>query len=292
MIRAEQVRKRYGSAVALDGVDLEVGAGQILAILGPNGAGKTTLLEILEGFQRPDSGRVVVLGGDPCTGGSRLRERMGVMLQECEPEPYLSVCELLELYRGYYHRPRSLPELLRLVGLEDKQDCRIRSLSGGQRRRLDLAVALVGRPELVFMDEPTTGFDPEARQVAWRAAQSLRCEGTTIVLTTHYLEEAETLADRLIILANGKIRAEGTPGNIGGRLHGPTRISFRLPDHLPAEDLPLPGCVTDGMWTTTSERSTVAVHALTSWAVRQGVDLEGLSVSRPSLQDAYLELIR
>lgn len=292
MIKAEQVRKRYGSVVALDGVDLEVRSGEILAILGPNGAGKTTLLEILEGFQRPDSGKVTVLGADPYAGGPRLRERVGVMLQECEPEPNLSVGELLELYRGYYRRPRSLPGLLELVGLEDKQDCRIRSLSGGQRRRLDLAVALVGRPELIFMDEPTTGFDPQARQVAWRAARSLRDEGATIVLTTHYLEEAESLADRLVVLSAGKIRAEGTPDNIGSRLHGATRISFRLPERLPAEALPLHGCLTEGLWTTTTEQSTVALHALTTWAVRQGVELEGLSVSRPSLQDAYLELIR
>lgn len=292
MIRAEQVRKRYGSVLALDRVDLEVRAGEILAILGPNGAGKTTLLEILEGFQRPDSGHVVVLGADPYAGGRTLRERMGVMLQECEPEPYLSVSELLQLYRGYYGHPRPLPELLELVGLEDKQHHRIRSLSGGQRRRLDLAVALVGRPELVFMDEPTTGFDPEARQIAWRVAQSLRDEGTTIVLTTHYLEEAETLADRLVILADGKIRAEGSPDNIGARLHGPTQISFRLPERFPAEDLPLPGCLDHGVWTATSNSSTVALHALTGWAVEQGIELEGLSVNRPSLQDAYLELIR
>jgi ABC-2 type transport system ATP-binding protein len=292
MIQVRGVRKRYREVVALDGVDLEVTAGEIVAILGPNGAGKTTLIEIMEGFQRPDSGDVLVLGTDPSRADRDFRERVGLMLQECEPESYLSVAELLSLYLSYYPNPRSVPELLRLVGLEQKADARIRTLSGGQRRRLDMAVALTGRPVLLFMDEPTTGFDPEARQLAWEVVRSLREEGTTIVLTTHYLEEAESLADRVIVLAAGRIRAQGPPSTIGSRRDCWSRISFRPVVALEPSDLPTRVKVEQGMWVVVTDAPTSALASLTSWAVDRGVELDGLTVSRPSLQDAYLELIR
>ncbi|HEX4865053.1 MAG TPA: ABC transporter ATP-binding protein [Acidimicrobiales bacterium] len=292
MISVEAVRKRYRPLVALDGVDFAVEAGEIVAVLGPNGAGKTTLIEIMEGFQRPDSGRVTVLGTDPYAEGPRLRERIGVMLQECEPEPYLSVTELLELYRGYYRKPRPVAELLDRVGLANKADARIRTLSGGQCRRLDLAVALVGNPELVFMDEPTTGFDPEARQAAWQVVKDLRDSGTTVVLTTHYLEEAEALADRVVVLAEGAVRAEGPPETIGSRNRAPTRVSFTPLESVSHEELPVAICVQDGRWVAITDSPTATLAILTSWAIERGVELESLSVTRPSLQDTYLELIR
>jgi len=292
MISVETVRKRYGPLVALDGVDFAVEAGEIVAVLGPNGAGKTTLIEIMEGFQRPDSGRVTVLGTDPYAEGPRLRERVGVMLQECEPEPYLSVTELLELYRGYYRKPRPMAELLDRVGLGDKAGARIRALSGGQRRRLDLAVALVGNPELVFMDEPTTGFDPEARQAAWQVVRDLRDSGTTVVLTTHYLEEAEALADRVVVLVEGGVRAQGPPETIGDRHRAPTRVSFSRLGSVTGDELPVPTCVQGDRWVAITDSPTATLAILTSWAVGRGVELESLSVTRPSLQDTYLELIR
>lgn len=292
MISAQAVRKRYGPLLALNGVDFTVDAGELVAVLGPNGAGKTTLIEIMEGFQRPDSGRVTVLGTDPYCEGPRLRERVGVMLQECEPEPYLSVTELLELYRGYYRKPRPVAGLLDRVGLRSKADARIRTLSGGQRRRLDLAVALVGNPELVFLDEPTTGFDPEARHAAWEVVRDLRDSGTTVVLTTHYLEEAEALADRVVVLAEGAVRAEGPPETIGDRHRAPTRVSFTALESVSHDELPVPICVQDGRWVAITDSPTATLDTLTSWAVGRGVELESLSVTRPSLQDTYLELIR
>ena len=292
MIQVRGVRKRYGEVVALDGVDLDVRAGEVVAILGPNGAGKTTLIEILEGFQRADSGHIDVLGTDPGRAGRSFRERVGLMLQECEPEPYLSVRELLALYVNFYPDPRSVSELLTLVGLEEKADARIRTLSGGQRRRLDMAVALAGRPVLLFMDEPTTGFDPEARHMAWQVVRSLREEGTTIVLTTHYLDEAEALADRVVVLAAGQIRAQGPPNMIGRRRDCSSRISFQPIEAMSPTDLPAPISVERTNWVVVTDTPTTTLASLTSWAVDRGVTLDGLTVSRPSLEDAYLELIR
>jgi ABC-2 type transport system ATP-binding protein len=289
---AEGLCKSYGSLIALADVDFRVEDGEIVAILGPNGAGKTTLIEILEGFRRPDAGRIEVLGQDPTSGGRRFRERVGLMLQECEAEPYLSVAELLELYRGYYRTPRSVRDLVELVGLEEKAQARIRTLSSGQRRRLDMAVALVGDPALLFMDEPTTGFDPEARHIAWETVRGLRERGTTIVLTTHYLEEAETLADRVVVLAGGRVRAEGTPDTVGGRDRVGVRISFAPLVDLGPEDMPVPIDEESGSWTVQADSPTKSLAVLASWAVERGVELEGLSVSRPSLEDTYLELIR
>lgn len=292
MIQLAGVRKRYGQTVALDGVDLDVEAGEIVAILGPNGAGKTTLLEIMEGFQRPDTGRAEVLGLDPYNAGPQFRQSVGLMLQECEPEPYLTVSELLELYCCYYSDPRSPSELLGLVGLEQKAESRIRTLSGGQLRRLDMAVALAGRPVLLFMDEPTTGFDPEARHIAWQVVRTLREEGTTIVLTTHYLEEAEELADRVVVLASGRVRAQGPPKTIGSRQDGFARISFNALKSVSPKEIPLEISLEKGMWVAVTYQPTCTLAALTGWAVEHGLELDGLTVNRPSLEQAYLELIR
>lgn len=292
MIHVEGVRKRYGPTMALDGVDLDVDAGETVAILGPNGAGKTTLIEILEGFQRPDTGRVEVLEQNPYEGGRHFRDRVGLMLQECEPEPYLAVIELLDLYCSYYSNPRSPLELLALVGLDNKSESRIRTLSGGQRRRLDMAVALAGRPVLLFMDEPTTGFDPEARHIAWQVVRSLREEGTTIVLTTHYLDEAEELADRLVVLASGRVRAQGHPSAIGARAAGSVRISFQIPEAISPGDLPVQTFPEKGMRVAVTDEPTQTLAALTTWAVRRNLELEALTVSGPSLEAAYLDLIR
>jgi len=288
----EGLCKSYGPLAALTDVSLSVHDGEIVAVLGPNGAGKTTLIEILEGFRRPSAGRLEVLGQDPGSGGRQFRERVGLMLQECEPEPYLTVTELLELYRGYYQAPRSVRELVALVGLEEKAGARIRSLSSGQRRRLDLAVALVGDPDLLFMDEPTTGFDPEARHVAWETVRGLRERGTTIVLTTHYLEEAEALADRVVVLAGGRVRAEGSPATVGARDRASARISFARVEGTSPEELPVPVTVEPTGWVVRAHSPTKTLAVLASWAVERGMELDELRVSRPSLEDTYLELIR
>lgn len=285
----EGLRKSYGDLVAVDGVSFTVSTGEIVAILGPNGAGKTSTVEILEGFRSASGGTVRVLGLDPQQGGSQLRARIGVVLQRCEPDPYLTVAETIELFRAYYPEPRAVGDLLDLVGLGNQAKQRVRVLSGGQLRRLDLALALVGRPELVFLDEPTTGFDPAARREAWEVIRRLRELGTTVVLTTHYLEEAETLADRLLVLAGGKIVAHGDPRSIGGRGEA-TRIAF----NTPAADLggcPLPLTSSGGCCSIDVGDPVPALSQLTSWAMDAGVHLSNLTVGRRSLEEVYLELI-
>ena len=230
--------KRYGGLEAVAGIDLEVRRGEIFAFLGPNGAGKTTTVEILEGFQQRTGGQVSVLGHDPATAGGAWRDRVGVVLQESEPEPGLSVRECLAMYAGFYRAPRDIDETLDLVGLTGKAGALGTRLSGGQRRRLDFALALIGDPELIFLDEPTTGFDPSARRAAWEVIAGLRHLGKTIFLTTHYLDEAGYLADRIAVLSAGRIVAEGTPATLGGRDHMTSTISFTLPGHVPTGDLP------------------------------------------------------
>ena len=230
--------KRYGSQEAVAGVDLDVRRGEIFAFLGPNGAGKTTTVEILEGFRQRSDGEISVLGHDPATAGGAWRDRVGVVLQESEPEPGLSVRECLAMYAGFYRAPRDIDETISLVGLTAKAGTLGTRLSGGQRRRLDFALALIGDPELIFLDEPTTGFDPSARRAAWEVIAGLRQLGKTIFLTTHYMDEAEYLADRITVLSAGQIVAEGTPQTLGGRDHMTTAISFTLPDGLGARDLP------------------------------------------------------
>jgi ABC-2 type transport system ATP-binding protein len=287
--------KRYGGHEAVAGIDLEVRWGEIFAFLGPNGAGKTTTVEILEGFQRRTEGEVAVLGQDPATAGGGWRDRVGVVLQESEPEPGLTVRECLAMSAGFYRAPRDIDETIALVGLTGKAGIPGSRLSGGQRRRLDFALALIGDPELVFLDEPTTGFDPSARRAAWDVVAGLRQLGKTVFLTTHYMDEAEYLADRIAVLSAGRIVAEGTPQTLGGRDRMTTVISFTLPDHVPADDLPagLSALAVPGPAGTTvlhSESPLAHLRMLGNWALGRGFDLPDLGVRRPSLEDVYLSL--
>jgi ABC-2 type transport system ATP-binding protein len=287
--------KRYGSQVAVDGINLEVHRGEIFAFLGPNGAGKTTTVEILEGFRKRTGGEISVLGADPATAGGAWRESVGVVLQESEPEPGLSVRECLALYAGFYREPRDIGETMNLVGLDGQSDTITTRLSGGQRRRLDFALALIGDPDLIFLDEPTTGFDPSARRAAWEVIAGLRALGKTIFLTTHYMEEAEYLADRIAVLSAGRIVAEGTPQTLGGRDRMYTTISVSLPADVAVRDLPdalrplaEPGG--RGRIALRSESPLVHLEILASWALARGFDLPDLDVHRPSLEEIYLEL--
>jgi ABC-2 type transport system ATP-binding protein len=293
VISVRGLRKRYGAVEAVRGIDLEVRRGEIFAFLGPNGAGKTTTVEILEGHRDRDAGEVSVLGRDPARAGRDWNARVGVMLQTVQVQPELTVEESLEQFAGYYPQPRPVADTIDLVGLGEQRNVRAGRLSGGQQRRLDLGLALIGDPELLFMDEPTTGFDPGARRDAWATIAGLRALGKTIFLTTHYLDEAQRLADRVAIIAQGAIVATGPPGRLGGGV-ARTRIAFRLPAESSARDLPerLPGELTvDGddveLWT---DAPFHAVAALVDWARGRGAELADLEVRRQSLEDAYLEL--
>jgi ABC-2 type transport system ATP-binding protein len=270
-IQVSGLRKSYGPREALRGVEFTVGRGEVFGLLGPNGAGKTTTVEVLEGYRERDGGEVRVLGLDP--GAAELRSRVGIVLQSCGTYPHLTVRETVAHWATLYPAPRDVREVLALAGLEECADRRARVLSGGQRRRLDFALALVGDPELIFLDEPTTGFDPAARRAAWDVVRALRSLGKTIVLTTHYLEEAETLADRVAILRDGLILAEGPPGELGASRY---RVTWREPDGGLAERF--------------TEDPTALLHELTAAALARGERLEELSVTRPSLEDVYLQL--
>ena len=275
VISVRGLRKSYADVEAVRGIDLEVSAGEVFAFLGPNGAGKTTTVEILEGYLRPDAGEITVLGGDPSHADRAWRERIGIVLQSCRLDPYLTVRESLELYAGYYRSPRSVDETMDLVGLGAKADARTGSLSGGQQRRLDVGMALIGDPELLFLDEPTTGFDPSARRQAWDTIAGLRDLGKTIFLTTHYMDEAQRLADRVAVIARGKVVARGTPQDLGDREAAPTTISYRL----------------NGEQTSLETTTPVeALHELTGRALAEGLELEGLEATRPNLEDVYLSL--
>jgi ABC-2 type transport system ATP-binding protein len=291
-VAVAKLRKSYGAVQAVRGVSFTAGHGEIFALLGPNGAGKTTILEILEGFRRRDAGQVQVLGIDPGdrASGRALRERIGLVLQDIAVEPYLTVRETIARNAGYYPCPRDPDEVIGLVGLAGQQRQKVRNLSGGQKRRLDLALGLIGDPELLFLDEPTTGFDPSARRDAWEIVRGLRAAGTTILLTTHYMEEAQALADRVAVISGGQIVAQGTPATIGGRDTALTRISFALPDGLTIADLPLGAVPGDGLVTVETAEPTDALHQLTGWALRGGIALDRLTVDRPSLEDVYLRL--
>jgi ABC-2 type transport system ATP-binding protein len=294
-IEVRDLHKRYDEVQALRGVDFHVEHGEVFCMLGPNGAGKTTCTEILEGHRLPSSGSVSVLGHDPARGERALRQRIGVVLQSCGIQEELTVGELIEMYGRYHQRSRPAEELIELVELDAKRDERAGSLSGGQRRRLDLALALVGDPDLIFLDEPTTGFDPHARRQAWSTLRSLCSLGKTIFLTTHFMDEAQHLADRVAVMVAGQIVAAGSPQEIGGRGELPTEIRFTLPDGVELDALPpLPGEAAveqgrDGVLVT-SKDGLRATHALTSWALERGIELGNFSVGQPTLEDVYLAL--
>ena len=295
VISIRGLRKSYEDFEAVHGIDLEVERGEVFAFLGPNGAGKTTTVEILEGYRKRSAGEVSVLGEDPGRAPRSWRARIGIVLQENKLDQYLTVRESLDLYAGYYAEPRPVDEVIDLVGLADKAEERTKKLSGGQQRRLDVGIALVGDPELLFLDEPTTGFDPSARRQAWRVISSLRDLGKTIFLTTHYMDEAQHLADRVAIISRGEIVARGTPEDLGDREHQPAKITFRLPAGVrPAEVPGLDGAQPDGHGIVAlSTRSPVRVlNELTGWAMGRGFDLEGLEVRRPTLEDVYLQVTR
>jgi ABC-2 type transport system ATP-binding protein len=296
VISVQGLRKSYGGFEAVRGIDLEVHAGEIFAFLGPNGAGKTTTVEILEGYRSRNAGEVSVLGADPASARRSWRERIGIVLQECRLTPELTVSEAVEQYAGYYSSARDVGETVGLVGLGEKADLRTSKLSGGQQRRLDVALALVGDPELLFLDEPTTGFDPAARRQAWEVIHNLRELGKTIFLTTHYMEEAQSLADRVAILAAGRVVAEGAPGELATR-DARSRISFRVPV---ARRPDLPAVARNGAKLTEAgeevevslrvDDPVPALRELTVWATDSQVSVRALEVRRPTLEDVYLEL--
>jgi ABC-2 type transport system ATP-binding protein len=295
VIAVRGLEKRYGDFEAVRGIDLEVRTGEIFAFLGPNGAGKTTTVEILEGFLEPTSGEVTVLGENPAHADQAWRDRIGVVLQESLPEYWLTVRECLELYAGYYARPRGVDETIDLVGLEHRAQARTERLSGGERRRLDVALALIGDPDVLFLDEPTTGFDPSARRAAWEVIDGLRKLGNTIFLTTHYMEEAERLADRIAVIVQGRIVAGGTPRALGGRDRMAAAITFSLPADVTHADLPdalrpLAETIDDGRYEVRSEAPLVHLGALALWAISRGLDIPDLEVRRPTLEDVYLTL--
>jgi ABC-2 type transport system ATP-binding protein len=292
-IVAEQLTKRYGDLVALDQVSFEVPPGQLVAVLGPNGAGKTTALEILEGYQAPSRGSVRVLGAEPRRGDRAWRARIGLVLQSTSLDDQLSVRELLTVFAQLYPDPRPVPEVLELVALTDDADARVGALSGGQRRRVDVALGIIGRPEILFLDEPTTGLDPEARRRAWAGVENLASTGTTVVLTTHYLEEADQLADRVLVLSGGRIVADTTPEQLRSR-GGLTAIRYPLPDGAPVADLPASLAshldADHQALVVRTANVTATLGELVGWAERHHLDLTGLEVGPPSLEDAYLAI--
>ncbi len=286
--------KDYGEERAVDDVSFTIEPGEVFALLGPNGAGKTTTVEILEGHRKRTSGTVSVLGVDPATGGTAYRGRIGIVLQDAGFDEEFSVRELVVLYAGLYPRHRDVDEVIERVGLADKAGARTKTLSGGQRRRLDLALGLVGDPELLFLDEPTTGFDPSARRRAWDLIASLRGLGTTILLTTHYMEEAEHLADRVAVMQAGRLVALDTPANLVRTEGSDAVIAFVLPEGVRPEDLPPIGlgpARTHGQQVDIRSSDPIRdLHALTQWAMSEGVGLDGLTMARPTLEDVYLDL--
>jgi len=293
-IRVHDVYKRYGDVRAVRGVSFDVAHGEVFCLLGPNGAGKTTVAEIVEGHRVPTSGAVCVLGYDPARGDRALRDRIGVVLQVGGIQEELTVGEVLEMHARWYSRSLAPDALIDLVELDAKRDTPTGDLSGGQRRRLDLALGLVGDPDVLFLDEPTTGFDPHARRAAWSTIRSLCSTGKTVFLTTHFMDEAQYLADRVAVMVNGQIVASGPPQALGGRDELPTEIRFALPQAVALGDLPdLPGCAVSedaGEVLITTSEGLATTHALTTWALERAIGLRRFSVSQPTLEDVYLAL--
>ena len=291
VVEVHDLHKNYGDVKAVRGISFHVDLGEVFAMLGPNGAGKTTTTEILEGYRPRSAGDVSVLGHDPAKRERSLKERVGIVLQSTGIDPFLTVTETIEMYAGYYPSRRPTDEVIEVVGLAEKRDTRVNKLSGGQQRRLDVAIALAGDPELLFLDEPTTGFDPNARRNAWEVVKNLISIGKTVFLTTHFMDEAQYLADRVVVIAGGLIVAEGPPASIAGREQMRTRIRFRLPDGAPDPD-PQVRRLPDG----TSElqveanETTKTVHDLTGWALDHGFELEAFEITLPTLEDVYLQL--
>jgi ABC-2 type transport system ATP-binding protein len=292
-VSVEHLSKSYGETVAVRDVSFEVQKGEVFALLGPNGAGKTTTVEILEGFRDRSGGQVQTLGVDPSDHSTQrwLRTHIGVILQELAVEPYYSVRQVLTRNAGYYPHPRPVDEVIDLIGLSEKADDRVKRLSGGQQRRLDVGLGIIGNPDLLFLDEPTTGLDPSGRRETWELIRLLASEGTTVLLTTHYMDEVEALADRVAVLFGQEIVASGTPSSIGGRDLGAVTIRFHLPDGVSVDALPVPAePAEDGRVEIHTEDEVRVLHDLTGWALEAGHPLRGLSVLRVSLEDIYLGL--
>jgi ABC-2 type transport system ATP-binding protein len=289
----ENLSKSFKDVHAVRDVSLQVEEGQVFALLGPNGAGKSTTLEILEGFQKPDSGRVEVLGVDPAdrAASAHLRQRLGIVLQDLTAQGPLKVREVLTQNAGYYPTARGVDEVIELVGLQEKADSRLAKLSGGQKRRLDLALGIIGNPDLLFLDEPTTGLDAQARRTSWGIVRDLAAQGTTIILTTHYIEEAEYLADHVAVISRGTIVASGTVDSLGGRDSGEAFIRFRLPAGMNPNELPLTiDEFANDFVVIRTRREVDDLRALISWGDARGVTIEALTVERPTLEDIYLRL--
>ena len=303
-VEVRGLTKSYSGKPAVRGIDLAIRPGEVFALLGPNGAGKTTTVEILEGYRKRDGGEVRVLGADPGRERARLKNRIGIVLQATSVDRYLTVRETIAMYAGFYPRPRPVDEVIHLVGLDAKRDDRVLRLSGGQQRRLDVAIALAGNPELLFLDEPTTGFDPSARHEAWDLIRNLAALGMTVLLTTHYMDEAQVLADRVAVIADGRIVAQGPPATLGHRDRDRARIRFRAPAGIPARSAPsLPAAAApaapaalagppgpDGFTEIVTDDPVPVLHQLTGWAIGAGLALDGLEVTRPSLEEVYLAL--
>jgi ABC-2 type transport system ATP-binding protein len=293
-ISVHDLHKSYGDFEAVRGINFEVTEGEIFGFLGPNGAGKSTTIEILEGYRERTGGDAWVLGVDPGKPTREWRDRIGLVLQDSELEPTLTVRETVSMFAGFYSHPRPVNDVIDLVGLADKANARVGGLSGGQKRRADVAVALVGDPDLIFLDEPTTGFDPSARRDAWNMIEGLKSLGKTVFLTTHYMDEAQHLADRVAILARGRIVVEGPPDQLGAAGAGATVIRFRLPQGSEAEriarEVEANVGVSGNAATFEAEHPQRALYRLTGWAEREGIELEDLEVRRPSLEDVFLQL--
>jgi ABC-2 type transport system ATP-binding protein len=294
-ISVHNLVKTYGDKRAVSDVSFEVSQGEVFALLGPNGAGKTTIIEILEGFRDRSAGKVETLGVDPANRRTQrwLRTRIGVVLQELAVEPFYSVRQVLTRNAGYFPSPRPVDEVIALVGLTEKSDARIKTLSGGQQRRLDVGLGIVGNPELLFLDEPTTGLDPSGRRESWELIRQLASEGTTVLLTTHYMDEVEALADQVAVLNSSQIVATGTPASLGGRDSGTVTIRFSLPEGISASALPVPiHSESDGLVEIKTEDELTVLHTLSGWALDRNLRLPGLSVARVTLEDIYLQLTR